>query len=83
MCTIDYYFLKEGRTKCYTNFDLNDYYTEDNGFSYYPCDSDYFPKCKINNTLDCESFIQNDLRQTLYHSFEKFPTLYFLNKKIN
>ena len=32
-------------------------------------------QCNINNTLDCDSFLNEDLSYTLYHSFNKFPTL--------
>ena len=32
-------------------------------------------QCNVNNTLDCDSFLDEELSYTLYHSFNKFPTL--------
>ena len=38
-------------------------------------------KCNINNTLDCNSFLDESLSFTLYQSFKKFPTLsHFYNE---
>ena len=61
LCEKNYYFIEEKRDKCYTNFSLEQYYTEDNGISYYSCDSKYFPKCEkcYNNKNKCEKCIQN------------------------
>ena len=61
LCEENYYFLKEGRDKCYNNFQLDDYYTEDKGISFYPCDSSYFPKCQtcFNNKTKCEKCVED------------------------
>jgi len=38
-------------------------------------------KCKLNNSLDCFSFLNENLSFTLYKSFKKFPTLsHFYNE---
>ena len=36
-CISNYYFLENDYTKCINNLDLRQYYTEDEGISYYPC----------------------------------------------
>ena len=61
LCEENYYFLENKRDKCYNNFILDEYYTEDNGISYYPCDSNYFPKCKkcLNSKTSCEKCIED------------------------
>ena len=43
-CILNYAFIGDDRTKCIntndtTLFDIKKYYTEDNGISYYPCDT--------------------------------------------
>ena len=61
LCEDDYYFLEGKRDKCFTNFALEEYYTEDNGISYYPCDSNFFPKCQqcSNNKTKCKKCIND------------------------
>ena len=61
LCEENYYFLETKRDKCYNNLVLDEYYTEDNGISYYPCDSNYFPKCKkcLNSKTTCEKCIED------------------------
>ena len=44
VCITDYAFIGENKDKCIniknkTIFDINKYYTEDNGISYFPCDT--------------------------------------------
>jgi hypothetical protein len=41
LCEENYYFLETKRDKCYNNFVLDEYYTEDNGISYYSCDEGF------------------------------------------
>ena len=54
ICKKDYYFFKDNRKQCFTGFDLSKYYTEDNGISYYPCDTE-FQNCEVcnNNKRTC------------------------------
>ena len=60
ICEKNYYFIKEQRNKCYTNYPLDEYYTEDMGVSYYPCDT-LFPNCEkcFNNKTNCEKCKKN------------------------
>ena len=52
-CNNNYYFLKENRTYCFTGFNLDEYYSNDNGISYYPCYT-HFPNClKCSNQNTC------------------------------
>mgnify|MGYP002623949311 FL=1 len=53
-CKKDYYFIKDNRKQCYTGDDLSQYYSEDNGKSYYPCDTE-FQNCEVcnNNKRNC------------------------------
>ena len=38
-------------------------------------------QCNINNTLECDNFLQEDLSFTLFNSLNKFPTIeYFYNE---
>ena len=61
LCEKDYYFLEDKRDNCYNNFNLDKYFTEDDGISYYPCDSTFFPKCEkcFNNKTKCQKCIKD------------------------
>ena len=48
-CNENYYFIGEDRTKCNNDLNINKYYTEDNGISYYPCNS------SIENCNECSN----------------------------
>ena len=48
-CGNNHYFLKDDRINCITGLNLKNYYTEDNGISYYPCNE------SINNCQECNS----------------------------
>ena len=54
-CEKQYYFIKENRKECFTGDDFSKFYTEDNGVSYYPCNTS-FSQCEIcnNNKSNCE-----------------------------
>ena len=65
-CNETFNFIEEDRTKCYTINNYNEYYTEDNGYSYYPCNTG-IENCKFCSAkYDCEIcrtpyyFIKND-----------------------
>ena len=45
-CKQDFYFIKNNYTYCDTGKNLSKYYTNDNGISYYPCDT-HFNHCEI------------------------------------
>ena len=52
-CQENNYFIANDRTKCVFINDFNYYYTEDNGFSYYPC-STGIPNCQnCTNKYSC------------------------------
>ena len=54
VCQKDYYFIKDNRKECFTGYDLSKYYSEDNGKSYYPCNTE-FENCEVcnNNKRNC------------------------------
>ena len=58
-CISNYSFIGTDRTKCINTedknkFDINKYYTEDNGISYFPCDTliKYCDECSVKNKCD-------------------------------
>ena len=52
-CVSNYYFIGSDRTQCQTEKNLEEYYTNDGGISYYPCDNE-FPYClKCINSKTC------------------------------
>ena len=59
-CEEKYYFINLNRKECFTGHDLSKFYTEDNGISYYPCNTS-FSKCEIcnNNKNKCEKCFDN------------------------
>ena len=58
-CEYNYYFIKLNRTYCVTGYNLNQYYTEDNGLSYYPC-NEVLNNCdECNNKHSCEKCENN------------------------
>ena len=61
LCEKNYYFLEENREICYTDFMLDEYYTEDGGISYYSCNSNFFPNCEkcLNDKTKCEKCIKD------------------------
>ena len=61
LCKKQYYFLENRRDICYTNYPLENYYTEDNGLSYYPCNGIFFPHCEkcYNNKTRCEKCVKD------------------------
>ena len=50
-CKSGFYFIGENRTYCDTGKNLNKYYTNDNGISYYPCDT-HFNNCDLCTSQD-------------------------------
>ena len=50
-CKDSYYFIERDRTHCRNDVDLNKYYTNDNGISYYLCENDITncERCYNNN----------------------------------
>ena len=75
-CGYNHYFIKDNRTHCVTGYNLNKYYTEDNGISYYPCNEtiNHCDECTSrSNCLKCEdsySFIGDD-RSLCRNDFNK------------
>ena len=55
----EYYFIKDDRTNCVTGKNLEEYYTEDGGVSYYPCETN-FPNClKCSGPYTCNTCKDN------------------------
>ena len=54
-CKDSYFFIENNRTKCFSTreVDLRQYYTEDNGISYYPCSGAIEPCSFCNNKSIC------------------------------
>ena len=48
-CVTNYYFIGKDRKNCVTDIDKSEYYTEDGGVSYFPCDTN------IENCLKCSA----------------------------
>ena len=61
LCEKNFYFFENQRDKCYNNLPLDEYYTEDDGISYFSCNSNYFPNCAkcLNNKTRCEKCIKD------------------------
>ena len=58
-CITPYYFLKNDRTKCYTGDNLDEFFSNDTGISYYPCDTN-FPNClKCSDGNTCTQCKEN------------------------
>ena len=52
-CVSEYYFIGYDRTRCHTGINFEEYYTNDGGISYFPCDTE-FPYClKCTNSKTC------------------------------
>ena len=58
-CYYSYFFIGDNRTYCKNDIDKKKYYTEDNGISYYPCNT-HFPYCdECTNSTTCTRCITN------------------------
>ena len=75
-CGYNHYFIKENRTHCVTGYNLNKYYSEDNGISYYPC-NESMPNCVECNRRDickkCENnyYFLGDNKASCRNDFNK------------
>ena len=71
-CDNNYFFIGEDRSNCTNGINFSQYYTKDNGISYYPCDTN-FPFCDIceneNKCIRCKKgygFLENDRSKCIY-----------------
>ena len=97
-CYLNFYFLKNDRSKCINDKNLSKYYTEDNGESYFPC-NEAIPYCDIcfNNKskcIQCESFngyyfveedrtlCRNDINKSKYYTEDDGNSFYPCDKDI-
>ena len=81
-CINNYYFIKDNRTFCRNDINITDkYYTNDNGISYYPCDTnfEYCDEC-INETKCTKCIIEygffiNDFSKCIFVANNKYFSL--------
>ena len=100
-CKNNYFFIGENREKCYKDkeneINLEDYYTEDNGISYYKCDQiiENCQKCiNKNNCIKCKNgyyligdeknkcYEENKIDKKKYYIDDDGTTLNLCNKSI-
>ena len=69
-CKENYAFKKEDRTACFNLNTLDNYYTKDEGISYYPCDND-ISNCDFCSYDSIKMEINCDLCKTEYALFKE------------
>ena len=98
-CYDGFYFIKNNRRQCFNDKNLSQYYTEDNGVSYYPCNESiaHCYLCYNNKTYcnQCEGFngyyfeennrniCRNDLNLSKYYTEDNGISYYPCNKEID